>query len=233
MYLKGKEPCLGPAVNSATSNLDPPIDTGSKEGLKDTITSNIVNELSKKAYTIPDDRISNFLENPNISNTYSNSDQGVLLILLRNGLSSSPRAAISVRYYDSGGCLIKNTLYRGDGRYIAILDFKKSGFFLNVKGSSKPILYANSAFPLGLTSYNTTKSIELQRNKIVVEIPSNSIRKEDYRPIIEDTIVSEAIEPNKRYKLRNYLAKGTTLEAAGPSLRGKRPSRPVEPLATT
>ncbi|KAK2066289.1 hypothetical protein P8C59_000119 [Phyllachora maydis] len=49
-----KEPYLGPAVNSATSNLDPPIDIGSKEGFKDTITSSIVKELSKKVYTIPD-----------------------------------------------------------------------------------------------------------------------------------------------------------------------------------
>ncbi|KAK2073348.1 hypothetical protein P8C59_007637 [Phyllachora maydis] len=65
-----------------------------------------------------------------------------------------------VRYYDSGGCLIKETLYRGDRRCIAILDFKKSGFFPDVKGSSKPILHVNFAFPLGLTSYNTTKSIE-------------------------------------------------------------------------
>ncbi|KAK2067926.1 hypothetical protein P8C59_001625 [Phyllachora maydis] len=524
-----KEPHLGPAVdNTATSNLDPPIDTGSKEGFKDTITSSIVKELSKKAYTIPDDSklsresnfeqwiqalsivlralgISNFLENPDISNTYSNSNQAVLLMLLRNSLSSSPRAAISrpieskkedvynefhaltfstykkglsafnaefngylakltiakididpslilnqnpateayraahvanssnstpnsnsnpskkgknkkkgkkkasynvegqnysaksaeqasfmlgsynlaveeeeeesdsssnsnsssdsdtqlaqllalkgykkrkdfkgkglktssnnkakykdnkprrrprdpalynswlydtgstdhisnskerfttftpntgqlrpintgngpvspagigsitlevlsrkapptytklvldnvlylpnidinivsgVRHYDSGGCLIKETLYGSDRRCIAVLDFKKSGFFLDVKGSSKPILHANFAFPLGLTSYNTTKSIEPQRNKIVVEIPSNSIRKEDYRPIIEDAIVSEAIEPNKRYKLRNSPAKGTTLEGVGPSLRGKRPCRPVEPLAT-
>ncbi|KAK2074261.1 hypothetical protein P8C59_008482 [Phyllachora maydis] len=89
-----KGPYLGPAVNLATSNLEPPIDTGSKEGFKDTITSSIVKELSQKAYTIPDDRISNFLENPNISNTYSDSDQAVLLILLRNSLSSSPRAAI-------------------------------------------------------------------------------------------------------------------------------------------
>ncbi|KAK2070775.1 hypothetical protein P8C59_005244 [Phyllachora maydis] len=137
-----------------------------------------------------------------------------------------------VRHYDSGGCLIKETLYGGDRRCIAVLDFKKSGFFLDVKGSSKPILHANFAFPLGLTSYNTTKSIEPQRNKIVVEIPSNSIRKEDYRPIIEDAIVSEAIKPNKRYKLRNSPAKGTTLEGIGPSLRGKRPRRPIEPLAT-
>ncbi|KAK2072093.1 hypothetical protein P8C59_006469 [Phyllachora maydis] len=96
-----KEPHLGPAVNSATSNLDPPIDTGSKEGFKDTITSSIVKELSKKAYTIPDDRISNFLENPNISNTYSNSDQAVLLMLLYDSLSSSPRAAISWIYIPS------------------------------------------------------------------------------------------------------------------------------------
>ncbi|KAK2067165.1 hypothetical protein P8C59_000924 [Phyllachora maydis] len=504
-----KEPYLGPAVNSATSNLDPPIDTGSKEGFKDTITSSIVKELSKKAYTIPDDRISNFLENPDISNTYSDSDQAVLLMLLRDSLSSSPRAAISrpieskkedvynefyaltfstyrkglsafnakfngylakltiakididpslilnqyfkaleskfpswvlrqkssirqarmlgliasslnieylmadileesrnpaieayraayvanssnstlnsnsnpskkgknkkkgkkkasynvkgqnysaksaeqasfilgsynlaieeeeesdsssnsssssdsntqlaqllalkgykkhyisnskerfttftpnigqlrpintgngpvspasigsiilevlsrkapptytklvldnvlylpnidiniisgVRHYDSGGCLIMETLYGGNRRCIAVLDFKKSGFFLDVKGSSKPILHANFAFPLGLTSYNTTKSIEPQRNKIVVEIPSNSIRKEDYRPIIEDAIVSEAIEPNKRYKLRNSPAKGTTLEGVGPSLRGKRPYRPTrEPKPLT
>ncbi|KAK2072788.1 hypothetical protein P8C59_007123 [Phyllachora maydis] len=105
-----------------------------------------------------------------------------------------------VRHYDSGGCLIKETLYRGNRRYIAVLDFKKSGFFLDVK--------------------------EPQRNKIVVEIPSNSIRKEDYRPIIDDAIVSKAIEPNKRYKLRNSPAKGTTLEGGGPSLRGKRPYRP-------
>ncbi|KAK2074026.1 hypothetical protein P8C59_008263 [Phyllachora maydis] len=137
-----------------------------------------------------------------------------------------------VGHYNSGGCLIKETLYGGDRRCIAVLDFKKSGFFLDVKGSSKPILHANFAFPLGLTSYNTTKSIEPQRNKIVVEISSNSIRKEDYRPIIEDAIVSKAIEPNKRYKLRNSPAKGTTLEDIGPSLRGKRPRRPVEPLAT-
>ncbi|KAK2075438.1 hypothetical protein P8C59_009566 [Phyllachora maydis] len=85
-----KEPHLGPAIdNTATSNLDPLIDTGSKEGFKDTITSSIVKELSKKAYTIPDDK------NPDISNTYSNSDQAVLLMLLRDSLSSSPRAAIS------------------------------------------------------------------------------------------------------------------------------------------
>ncbi|KAK2070839.1 hypothetical protein P8C59_005306 [Phyllachora maydis] len=114
-----KEPYLGPAIdNTATSNLDPPIDTGSKEGFKDTMTSSIVKELSKKAYTIPDDSklsgesnfeqwiqalsivlralgISNFLENPDISNTYSDSDQAVLLMLLRDSLSSGPRAAIS------------------------------------------------------------------------------------------------------------------------------------------
>ncbi|KAK2069708.1 hypothetical protein P8C59_004262 [Phyllachora maydis] len=478
-----KEPYLGPAVNSATSNLDPPIDTGSKEGFKDTITSSIVKELSKKAYTILDDK------NPDISNTYSDSDQAVLLMLLRDSLSSSPRAAISwiyipskafkllVRQYSRpieskkedlynefhaltfstyrkglsafnagfNGYLAKLTIAKIDidpslilnqyfkaleskfpswvsrqkssirqarmlgliasslnieylmadileesrnpaieayraahianssnstpnsnsnpskkgknkkkgkkkasynikgqnysaksaeqasfmlgsynlaieeeeesdsssnSRYQKRKDFKgkglktssnnkakykdnqprrrprdpalynswlyntgstdhisnskerpasigsitlevlsrkapptytklvldnvlylpnidinipKSGFFLDVKGSSKPILHANFAFPLGLSSY-TTKSIEPQRNKIVVEIPSNSIRKEDYRPIIDVAIVSEAIEPNKRYKLRNSPAKGTTLEGIGPSLRGKRPS---------
>ncbi|KAK2068621.1 hypothetical protein P8C59_003253 [Phyllachora maydis] len=105
---------------------------------------------------------------------------------------------------------------------------------VNVKDSSKPILHTHFAFPLGLTSYNTTKSKELQRNKIVVEIPSNSIRKEDYGPIIEGAIVSEAIEPKKRYKLRNSPAKGTTLEGIGPSLRRKRPCRPTrEPKPLT
>ncbi|KAK2072758.1 hypothetical protein P8C59_007093 [Phyllachora maydis] len=87
-----KEPHLGPAVdNTATSNLDPPIDIGSKEGFKDTITSSIVKELSKKAYTIPDDsklsRESNFEQWIQALT--------VLLMLLRNSLSSSPRATIS------------------------------------------------------------------------------------------------------------------------------------------
>ncbi|KAK2068596.1 hypothetical protein P8C59_003228 [Phyllachora maydis] len=114
-----KEPYLGPAIdNTATCNSDPPIDIGSKEGFKDTITSSIVKELSKKAYTIPDNSklsresnfeqwiqalsivlralgISKFLENPDISNTYSDSNQAVLLMLLRNSLSCSPKAAIS------------------------------------------------------------------------------------------------------------------------------------------
>ncbi|KAK2075410.1 hypothetical protein P8C59_009539 [Phyllachora maydis] len=87
-----KEPHLGPAIdNTATSNLDPPIDTGSKEGFKDTITSSIVKELSKKAYTIPD--------NSKLSRE-SNFEQWiqaltVLLMLLHDSLSSSPRAAIS------------------------------------------------------------------------------------------------------------------------------------------
>ncbi|KAK2071153.1 hypothetical protein P8C59_005601 [Phyllachora maydis] len=95
-----KEPYLGLAVNSATSNLDPPIDTGSKEGFKDTITSSIVKELSKKAYTIPDDSKLSREKNPNISNTHSNSDQAVLLMLLCNSLSSGPRAAISLKKED-------------------------------------------------------------------------------------------------------------------------------------
>ncbi|KAK2071001.1 hypothetical protein P8C59_005458 [Phyllachora maydis] len=55
LYPPRKEPHLGRAVNSATSNLDPSIDIGSKEGFKDTITSSIVKELSKKAFTILDD----------------------------------------------------------------------------------------------------------------------------------------------------------------------------------
>ncbi|KAK2068608.1 hypothetical protein P8C59_003240 [Phyllachora maydis] len=78
LYPPRKEPYLGPAVNSATSNLDPPIDIGSKEGFKDTITRSIVKELSKKAYTILDDT--------------------VLSMLLRNSLSSGPKAAISWIY---------------------------------------------------------------------------------------------------------------------------------------
>ncbi|KAK2075404.1 hypothetical protein P8C59_009533 [Phyllachora maydis] len=393
-----KEPYLGPAVNSATSNLDPPIDTGSKEGFKDTITSSIVKELSKKAYTMPDDKESRnlaieayraaYVANSSNSTPNSNSnpskkgknkkkgkkkasynikgqnysaksaEQASFMLGSYNlaieeeeesdsssnsrykkrkdfkgkGLKTSSNKAkykdnkprrrprdpalynswlyntgstdhisnskerfttftpntgqlrpintgngpispagigsitlevlsrkapptytklvldnvlylpnidinivSGVRHYDLGGCLIKETLYGGNRRCIAVLGFKKSGFFLDVKGSSKPILHANYAFPLGLSSY-TTKSIEPQRNKIVVGIPSNSIRKEDYRPIIEDAIVSEAIEPNKRYKLRNSPAKGTTLEGVGPSLRGKRPYRPTrepEPLTGT
>ncbi|KAK2073066.1 hypothetical protein P8C59_007375 [Phyllachora maydis] len=523
-----KEPHLGPAVNSATSNLDPPIDTGSKEGFKDTITSSIVKELSKKAYTIPDDSklsgesnfkqwiqalsivlralgISNFLENPDISNTYSDSDQAVLLMLLRNSLSSGPRAAISwihipskafkllVRQYsrpieskkedvynefhaltfstykkgllafnaEFNGYLTKLTMAKIDidpslilnqyfkaleskfpswvsrqkssirqARMLGLIasslnieylmadileesrnpateayraahvanssnstpnsnsnpskkgknkkkgkkkasynvegqnysaksaeqasfmlgsynlaieeeeesdsssnsssssdsdtqlaqllalkgykkrkDFKGKGLKTSSNNKAKykdnkprrrprdPALYNSWLYDTGSTDHisnskerfttftpNTGQlrpintgngpvspagigSITLEvlsrkapstytklvldnvlylpnidinivsgRNKIVVEIPSNSIRKEDYRPIIEDAIVSEAIEPNKRYKLRNSPAKGTTLEGVGPSLRGKRPCRPTrepEPLTGT
>ncbi|KAK2068604.1 hypothetical protein P8C59_003236 [Phyllachora maydis] len=91
-----KEPYLGPAIdNIATSHLDPPIDIGSKEGFEDTITSSIVKELTKKAYTIPDDK------NPDISNTYSDYNQAVLVMLLRNSLSSSPRATILWIYIPS------------------------------------------------------------------------------------------------------------------------------------
>ncbi|KAK2068515.1 hypothetical protein P8C59_003149 [Phyllachora maydis] len=143
-----KEPHLGPAVdNTATSNLDPPIDIGSKEGFKDTITSSIVKELSQKAYTIPDD--SKLSGESNFEQTLPNSDINIV-----------------------SGC-----------------------------------------------------------NKIVVEIPSDSIRKEDYKPIIEDAIVSEAIEPKKRYKLRNSPAKGTTLEGA--PYQSPRETREPKPLTGT
>ncbi|KAK2066352.1 hypothetical protein P8C59_000181 [Phyllachora maydis] len=95
-----------------------------------------------------------------------------------------------------------------------------------------PALYNSWLYNTGSTDHISNS--KEQRNKIVVEIPSNSIRKKDYRPIIEDAIVSEAIEPNKRYKLRNSPAKGTTLEGIGPSLRGKRPHRPTrEPKPLT
>ncbi|KAK2070506.1 hypothetical protein P8C59_004993 [Phyllachora maydis] len=427
-----KEPHLGPAIdNTAISNLDPSIDTGSKEGLKDTITSSIVKELSKKAYTIPDDK------NPDISNTYSNSNQAVLLMLLRDSLSSGPRAAILwiyipfkafkllVRQYsrpieskkedvynefhaltfstykkglsafnaEFNGYLAKLTIakinidpslilnqnpaievYRAahianspnstpnsnsnpskkgknkkkgkkkasynvkgqnysaksaeqasfmlgsynlaveeeeeesdsssNSRYKKRKDFKGKGLKTSSNNKAKykdnkprrcprdPALYNSWLYNTGSTDHisnskeqfttftsNTGQlrpintgngpvspagigSITLEvlsrkapptytklvldnvlylpnininiRNKIVVEIPSNSIRKKDYRPIIEDAIVSEAIEPNKHYKLRNSLAKGTTLEGVGPSLRGKRPRRPTrEPKPLT
>ncbi|KAK2066951.1 hypothetical protein P8C59_000729 [Phyllachora maydis] len=109
---------------------------------------------------------------------------------------------------------------------------KKASY--NIKGQNYSAKSAEQAsFILG--SYNLAieeEEEESDSSSNSMEIPSNSIRKEDYRPIIEDTIVSEAIEPNKRYKLRNSPAKGTTLEGVGPSLRGKRPYRPLEPLAT-
>ncbi|KAK2066305.1 hypothetical protein P8C59_000134 [Phyllachora maydis] len=388
-------PYLGPAIdNTATSNLDPPIDTGSKEGFKDTITSSIVKELSKKAYTIPDD--SKLSGESNFKQWIQ--ALTVLLMLLRNSLSSSPRAAISrpieskkEDVYNEFHALTFSTYRKGlsafnaeFNSYLAKLTMakididpslilnqnpaieayraahvanssnstsnsnsnpskkgknKKKGSYnlaieeeeesdsssnsssssdsntqlaqlLALKGYKKrkdfkgkglktssnkakykdnqprrrpkdPALYNSWLYDTGsmdhisnskerfttftpntgqLRPINTRNSsvslagigsiilevlsrkapptytklvldnvlylpnIDINiRNKIVVEIPSNSIRKEDYRPIIEDAIVSEAIEPNKRYKLRNSPAKGTTLEGIGPSLRGKRP----------
>ncbi|KAK2070709.1 hypothetical protein P8C59_005184 [Phyllachora maydis] len=302
LYPPRKEPYLGPAVNSATSNLDPPIDTGSKEGFKDTITSSIVKELSKKAYTIPDDT--------------------VLLMLLRNSLSSGPRAAISnpateayrAAYIANSSNSTPNSNFnpskKGKNKknvqllafkgYKKRKDFKGKGLKTSSNNKAKykdnqprrrprdPALYNSWLYNTGSTDYisnskerfttftpNTGQlrpintgnspvspagigSITLEvlsrkappaytklvldnvlylpnininiRNKIVVEIPSNSIRKEDYRPIIEDAIVSEAIEPNKRYKLRNSPAKGTTLE--GPLLSPYKTREP-KPLTST
>ncbi|KAK2075494.1 hypothetical protein P8C59_009616 [Phyllachora maydis] len=80
---------------------------------------------------------------------------------------------------------------------------------LSKKGKNKK----KASFILG--SYNLAMEEEEEESDSSsnsMEIPSNSIRKEDYRPIIEDAIVSEAIEPKKRYKLRNFPAKGTILE---------------------
>ncbi|KAK2071007.1 hypothetical protein P8C59_005464 [Phyllachora maydis] len=222
----------------------PPMDIGSKQGFKDTITSSIVKELSKKAYTIPDNKsrnpateayraayianspnsTSNLNSNPNKKGKNKKKGKKKTSYNIKGQNYSAKSAEQASFMLGSYNLAIKEEEEKSDSSSNS--NFKKSGFFLNVKGSSKPILHANFAFPLDLTSYNTTKSIELQRNKIVVEIPSNSIRKEDYRPIIEDAIVSEAIGPKKRYKLRNSLAKGTTLEGIGPSLRGKRPCRP-------
>ncbi|KAK2074411.1 hypothetical protein P8C59_008619 [Phyllachora maydis] len=90
---------------------------------------------------------------------------------------------------------------------------KKASY--NIKGQNYSAKSAKQAsFMLG--SYNLAIEEEEESNSSSdsMEIPSNSIRKEDYRPIIEDAIVSKAIEPEKRYKLRNSPAKGTTLEGA-------------------
>ncbi|KAK2068600.1 hypothetical protein P8C59_003232 [Phyllachora maydis] len=415
------------AATSGKTSYNSPIDIGSKEGFKDTITSSIVKELSKKAYTIPDNSKLSGEKNPDISNTYSNSDQAILLMLLRDSLSSSPRAAISwiyipskafkllVRQYsrpieskkedvynefyaltfstyrkgllafnaefnsyltkltiakiDIDPSLILNYLnieylmadileesrnpaievYRAayvanssnstpnsnsnpskkgknkkkgkkkasynvkgqnysaksaeqasfilgsynlaieeeeefdsssNSRYKKRKDFKGKGLKTSSNNKAKykdnqprrrprdPALYNSWLYNTGSIDHISNSKERLAGigsiilevlsrkapptytklvlnnvlylpnininicNKIVVEIPFNSIRKEDYRPIIEDAIVSEAIEPNKRYKLRNSPAKGTTLEGIGPSSRGKRPYRPVEPLAT-
>ncbi|KAK2070814.1 hypothetical protein P8C59_005281 [Phyllachora maydis] len=83
---------------------------------------------------------------------------------------------------------------------------------LEVLSRKAPSIYTKLVLDNVLYLPNININIVSGYNKIMVEIPSNSIRKEDYRPIIEDAIVSEAIEPNKRYKLRNSPAKGTTLE---------------------
>ncbi|KAK2068603.1 hypothetical protein P8C59_003235 [Phyllachora maydis] len=102
---------------------------------------------------------------------------------------------------------------------------KKASY--NVKGQNYSAKSAEQAsFMLGSYNLAIEEEEESDSSSNSMEIPSNSIRKKDYRPIIEDAIVSEAIEPKKRYKLRNSPAKGTTLEGVGPSLRGKRPCRP-------
>ncbi|KAK2067131.1 hypothetical protein P8C59_000891 [Phyllachora maydis] len=101
--------------------------------------------------------------------------------------------------YNTGSTdYISNSKERGDRRYIAILDFKKSGFFLDVKSSSKPILHENFAFPLGLSS-STTKSIEPEPKPLTGTGDLPYILRE---PVIEGNKVEKAIssptlkEPN-------------------------------------
>ncbi|KAK2073289.1 hypothetical protein P8C59_007578 [Phyllachora maydis] len=375
-----KEPYLGPAIdNTATSNLDLPIDTGSKEGFKDTITSSIVKELSKKAYTIPDDKSKKEdVYNEFHALTFSTYKKGLLafnaefngylakltiakididpsLILNQNLAIEAYRAAHVANSSNSTPNSNSNPSKKGKNKkkgkkkasynvkgqnysaksaeqasfmlgsynlaieeeeeesdstlkgYKKRKDFKGKGLKTSSNNKAKykdnkprrrprdPAFYNSWLYDTGSTDHisnskerfttftpntgqlrpintgngpvspagigsiilevlsrkapptytklvldnvlylpNIDINIVSGRNKIVVEIPSNSIRKEDYRPIIEDAIVSEAIEPNKRYKLRNSPAKGTTLEGVGPSLRGKRPCRPTrEPKPLT
>ncbi|KAK2075429.1 hypothetical protein P8C59_009558 [Phyllachora maydis] len=262
-----KEHYLGPAVNSATSNLDPPIDTGSKEGFKDTITSSIVKELSKKAYTIPDDKskkedvynefhaltFSTYRKGLSAFNAEFNGylakltlakidiDPSLILNYLnieylmadileesRNPATEVCRAAHVANSSNSTPNSNFNPSKKGKNKKKG----KKKASY-NVKGQNYSAKSAEQAsFVLGSYNLAIEEEEEFDSSSNSMEIPSNSIRKKDYRPIIEDAIVSEAIEPNKRYKLRNSPAKGTTLEGIGPSLRGKRPCRPIKPLAT-
>ncbi|KAK2072056.1 hypothetical protein P8C59_006433 [Phyllachora maydis] len=298
------------AKGKATSNLDPPIDIGSKEGFKDTITSSIVKELSKKAYTIPDNKESRnpaietyraaYIANSSNSTPHSNSNHRSYNLAIEEEEEESDSSSNSSSSSDSDTQLEQLLALK---EYKKRKDFKGKG----LKTSSNkakykdnkprrrprdPALYNSWLYNIGSTDHisnskerfttptpnigllrpiNTGNgpispasigSITLEvlfrkapptytklvldnvlylpnininiRNKIVVEIPSRSISKEDYRPVIEDTIVSKAIEPKKRYKLRNSPAKGTTLEGIGPSLRWKRPYRPTrEPKPLT
>ncbi|KAK2068440.1 hypothetical protein P8C59_003076 [Phyllachora maydis] len=281
-----KEPYLGPAVNSATSNLDPPIDIGSKEGFKDTITSSIVKELSKKAYTIPDDKSKKEdVYNEFHALTFSTYKKGLSAF---NAEFNGYLAKLTIAKIDIDPSLILNQYFKAlESKFPSWVSRQKSSIrqarmlglivsSLNIEylmadileESRNPALEAYRAAYIANSSNSTPNSnsnpskkgknkkkgkkkasynvkgqnysaksteqasfmlgsynlaiekkrnptlVPILRNKIVVEIPSNSIRKEDYRPIIEDAIVSEAIEPNKRYKLRNSPAKGTTLEGA-------------------
>ncbi|KAK2066213.1 hypothetical protein P8C59_000048 [Phyllachora maydis] len=213
-----KEPYLGPAIdNTATSNLDTPIDTGSKEGFKDTITSSIVKELSKKAYTIPDDNILEESRNPAI--------EAYRAAYIANSSNSTPNSNSNPskkgKNKKKGK---KKASYNVKGQNYSAKSAKQASFMLGSYNLAKEEEEeSNSSSNSSLTSYNTTKSIELPRNKIVVEIPSNSIRKEEYRPIIEDAIVSKAIEPKKTF-FKGEKAPGEKVEKAISSPTLKEPN---------
>ncbi|KAK2075430.1 hypothetical protein P8C59_009559 [Phyllachora maydis] len=226
-----KEPYLGPAVNSATSNLDPSIDIGSKEGFKETITSSIVKELSKKAYTILDDSKLSREKSRNLA------IEAYRAAYVANSSNSTPNSNSNPSKKDH----ISNSKERfttftpniGQLRPIntgngPVSPASIGSIILEVLYRKAPPTYTKLVLDNVLYLPNIDINI---RNKIVVEIPFNSIRKKDYRPIIEDAIVSEAIEPNKRYKLRNSPAKGTTLEGA--PYQSPYKIREPEPLTST
>ncbi|KAK2070792.1 hypothetical protein P8C59_005261 [Phyllachora maydis] len=202
-----------------TSNLDPPMDTGSKEGFKDTITSSMVKELSKKAYTILDDKES------------------------RNLAIEAYRAAYVANSSNSTSNSNSNPSKEGKN--------KKKGQLRPINTGNGPVSPASiGSITLEVLSRKApptyTKLVldnVLYLPNININIVSRVRHYDSGGCLIKETLyrgdtsynttqISEAIEPKKRFKLRNSPAKGTTLEGIGPSLRGKRPCRPVEPLAT-
>ncbi|KAK2068618.1 hypothetical protein P8C59_003250 [Phyllachora maydis] len=150
-----KEPYLGPAIdNTATSNLDPPIDTGSKDGFKDTITSGIVKELSKKAYTIPDNNLEGAISpDPSNLNTKKPISIEIGPSKLEPYKNLSNKADLGSKLSNSSHITTKlsRDFYSKEGPRPLTTTSTTIGDSRNGKGSSRTFIINSSLIPIGFS----------------------------------------------------------------------------------
>jgi hypothetical protein len=76
-----------------------------------------------------------------------------------------------IRHYKAGGYLDRETLKGPSGATIAVLDFQRSGFFLQIEGCLRPRLHLTSYSNIVGTRYSLAQQTTEQ---LMVKLPSKS-----------------------------------------------------------